>query len=71
MLLAFEQCSLSHTEIPLVMGFIINICPDELELYPDVNLCRNREHRNDDLSFLIINAIPTQFHPFELAFNFM
>ena len=62
---------ISHRDPISELGFIINICPDELELYPDVNLCRNREHRKDDLSFLIINAIPTQFHPFELAFNFM
>ena len=62
---------ISHRDPISELGFIINICPDELEMRPDVNLCVNREHRNDDLSFFIINAIPTQFHPFELSFNFM
>ena len=62
---------ISHRDPINELGFIINICPDDLEMYPDVSLHGNREHRNDDLRFLIIYAIPTQFHPFELPFNFV
>lgn len=72
-MLAFEQCSLSHTEIPLVNWAPSSTSSTQmswqyimLSIYVGIESTGMMIHTS-----LHINAIPTKFHPFEPPFNFM